>query len=144
RVQNRRALPLLQAQGVFGRVRLELDRLDFDIVVFVSGRRPRHWAISKKTESVCGSGDHTSIPWAFSCYRIRALMAAPPLRLGEDRITLEALADVARRGRRVVLGDGARARMEIARREVDRIADGGDDAPRVYGVNTGFGALAEV
>src|SRR5687768_16709870 len=34
--------------------------------------------------------------------------------------------------------------MLRARQVVDRIAAGGRDAPAVYGVNTGFGALAEV
>lgn len=67
-----------------------------------------------------------------------------PLRLGEDPLTLEVLADVARAGRSVTLAVGARARMEASRAVVEGIARGGRDAPRVYGVNTGFGALAEV
>ncbi len=33
--------------------------------------------------------------------------------------------------------------MDRSREAVERIASAGDDAPRVYGVNTGFGALAE-
>ena len=68
----------------------------------------------------------------------------PPLRLGEDVLTLEALAEVARDRRRVVLAPSARRRMEASRAAVERIASGGARAPRVYGVNTGFGALAEV
>src|SRR5262252_8155467 len=34
--------------------------------------------------------------------------------------------------------------MQASRAVVDRIVAGGDAAPAVYGVNTGFGALAEV
>jgi histidine ammonia-lyase len=67
-----------------------------------------------------------------------------PLRLGEEPLTLAALADVARGGRPVVLGPSARQRMEASRAVVEAIAGGGAQAPRVYGVNTGFGALAEV
>src|SRR5438046_1896841 len=64
--------------------------------------------------------------------------------IGEDRLTLEAIAHVARAGGKVRLGDAARARIDAARRVVDRIQDGGDAAPAVYGVNTGFGFLADV
>jgi histidine ammonia-lyase len=64
--------------------------------------------------------------------------------LGEDRLTLEAIARVARQAEPVTLGDAARARIDAARRVVDRIQDGGDAAPAVYGVNTGFGFLADV
>jgi histidine ammonia-lyase len=67
-----------------------------------------------------------------------------PLRLGDDPVTLEALAEVARHGRRVVVGEHARAAMDRARAVVDAVVAGGDAAPAVYGVNTGFGALAEV
>lgn len=42
-----------------------------------------------------------------------------------------------------MFGAEARARVEAARRAVDAIVDGGDEAPAVYGINTGFGALAE-
>src|SRR5437868_7708686 len=64
--------------------------------------------------------------------------------LGDDRLTLEAIARVARHRVPVALGKDARARIDAARRVVDRIADGGDAAPAVYGVNTGFGFLADV
>jgi len=67
-----------------------------------------------------------------------------PLRLGDHPIDLEALADVARRDRRVEISPRARAGMDRARRVVDAAVAGGDAAPAVYGVNTGFGALAEV
>jgi histidine ammonia-lyase len=67
-----------------------------------------------------------------------------PLRLGEEPLTLEALVDVARAGRPVALSLGACQRMEASRAAVEAIAGGGAEAPRVYGVNTGFGALAEV
>jgi len=65
-------------------------------------------------------------------------------RLGVDPLTLEAIAQVARAGKKVQLSPEARARIDAARRVVDRIADGGDAAPAVYGVNTGFGFLADV
>jgi histidine ammonia-lyase len=58
-------------------------------------------------------------------------------------LTLEDLEDVARRGRRVVLGADARRRVAASRHAVEAIASGRDDAPLVYGVNTGFGALSE-
>jgi histidine ammonia-lyase len=67
-----------------------------------------------------------------------------PLCLGDEPLTLEAIASVARRGRRVEIASRARAAMEHARRVVDTVVAGGDAAPAVYGVNTGFGALAEV
>ncbi|AKF05432.1 Histidine ammonia-lyase [Sandaracinus amylolyticus] len=64
------------------------------------------------------------------------------MRLG-DAISLETLDLVARGDATVVLTDEVRARIDRARAAVDRLADGGDRAPNVYGVNTGFGALAE-
>ncbi|MGN6106172.1 MAG: histidine ammonia-lyase [Kofleriaceae bacterium] len=67
-----------------------------------------------------------------------------PLHLGDDPLTLEAIAEVARGGRRVEIGERALAAMVRARQVVDRVVAGGDAAPAVYGVNTGFGALAEV
>src|SRR5262249_39580455 len=67
-----------------------------------------------------------------------------PFRLGADPLTLEALADVARGRRAVALAPEALQRMEASRAVVEAIAAGGEEAPRVYGVNTGFGALAEV
>ena len=68
---------------------------------------------------------------------------APPFRLGQDLLTLEVLREVAAHGRAVVLAE-ARERVQRARDVVDRIARGGDQAPSVYGVNTGFGFLADV
>jgi histidine ammonia-lyase len=50
---------------------------------------------------------------------------------------------VARRGRGGVLDAAARERVERSRLAIERVARAGDSAPRVYGVNTGFGALAE-
>jgi histidine ammonia-lyase len=56
---------------------------------------------------------------------------------------LEDLEAVARAGRQVAFGPAARTRVARSRAAVDAIALQGDDAPRVYGVNTGFGALSE-
>lgn len=64
--------------------------------------------------------------------------------LGTDPLTLEAIAQVARHHRPVELGEPARQRIRKARAVVDKVVAGGDAAPAVYGVNTGFGALAEV
>ncbi|UJR81949.1 histidine ammonia-lyase [Sandaracinus amylolyticus] len=69
-------------------------------------------------------------------------MTRPQVRLG-DAISLETLDLVARGEATVVLTDEVRARIDRARAAVDRLAEGGDRAPNVYGVNTGFGALAE-
>ena len=67
-----------------------------------------------------------------------------PFRLGEHALDLESLAEVARGGRKVEIGSAAREAMARARAVVDAVVAGGDRAPAVYGVNTGFGALAEV
>ncbi|MCX5741010.1 MAG: histidine ammonia-lyase [Proteobacteria bacterium] len=67
-----------------------------------------------------------------------------PFSLGDETLTLDVLAQVARDQRRVTIGATARAGMDRARAVVDRVVAGGDAAPAVYGVNTGFGALAEV
>ncbi len=57
--------------------------------------------------------------------------------------TLEDLARIASGEASLVFGPDARARVARARAVVDRLAAAGDEAPNVYGVNTGFGALAE-
>lgn len=67
-----------------------------------------------------------------------------PFRVGEDPLTLAAVCDVARRGRRVVLSQTATLRTARARAVVESIVQRGDAAPSVYGVNTGFGFLADV
>ena len=59
------------------------------------------------------------------------------------KISLQELEDVAKRGRRVALDDEAKTKVAATRRAIDALAEGGDTAPRVYGVNTGFGYLAE-
>lgn len=63
-------------------------------------------------------------------------------RLGDEPLTLEILMAVARAGRRVEIGERAQGAMQTSRAVVDRVVAGGDAAPAVYGVNTGFGALA--
>jgi histidine ammonia-lyase len=68
----------------------------------------------------------------------------PPLRLGDEALTLTVIAEVARGQRTVEIGARAQSAMDRARRVVDEVVAGGDAAPAVYGVNTGFGALAEV
>jgi histidine ammonia-lyase len=66
----------------------------------------------------------------------------PPLLLGRP-IDLAELEQVARHGRPVALCPEARARVIASRRYIDSITEAGDAGPAVYGVNTGFGALAE-
>ena len=66
------------------------------------------------------------------------------LVLGGAPLTLEDIVAVARGRVAVALGSDARARILRARAVVDAIAEGGDAAPAVYGVNTGFGFLADV
>jgi histidine ammonia-lyase len=58
-----------------------------------------------------------------------------------SNLTLEDLADVARRRVRVGLAPGARRRMAASRRTVERAVARGD---RVYGITTGFGQFADV
>jgi len=58
-------------------------------------------------------------------------------------LSLPDIVRVARDRAPVELDPEARAKMAAARRAIDAITSGGDGAPRVYGVNTGFGALAE-
>jgi histidine ammonia-lyase len=69
-------------------------------------------------------------------------MSPTPLLLGRP-ITLLELEQVARARRPVALCPEARERVAASRRAIDAIAAAGDRAPAVYGVNTGFGALAE-
>jgi histidine ammonia-lyase len=66
----------------------------------------------------------------------------PHARLG-DHWTLETLEAVARGLAIVELPTEARHRIDRSRKLVDDLARRGDAAPNVYGVNTGFGALAE-
>jgi histidine ammonia-lyase len=65
-----------------------------------------------------------------------------PIPVGR-RLSLEVLEEVARHGRSVAFDPEARARVVRSRAAVDAITAAGDDAPRVYGINTGFGALSE-
>jgi histidine ammonia-lyase len=58
-------------------------------------------------------------------------------------LTLRDLEDVAVRGRTVELDEDAREKVRRSREAIDAISRAGDDAPSVYGVNTGFGALSE-
>lgn len=75
-------------------------------------------------------------------YTGRVKTDSDPVRLGTWLSPLD-LEDVAVRRRRVVLEAGSRERVVHARRAIEQVARAGDAAPRVYGVNTGFGALAE-
>lgn len=71
-------------------------------------------------------------------------MHSAPFRIGQDPLTLDALVEVAHAGRPVELSEAARERIGRARAVVDQLTAAGDAAPSVYGVNTGFGFLADV
>ncbi|HLH64761.1 MAG TPA: histidine ammonia-lyase [Solirubrobacteraceae bacterium] len=62
---------------------------------------------------------------------------------GERPLALEDLAAIAREGREVTLADGVAERMGSSRRWVEGLfGDPAGPAAPVYGINTGFGALA--
>ncbi len=68
--------------------------------------------------------------------------ATEPVWVGRP-LSLEAIEQVARNGRAVAFDEHARSLVVRSRAAVEAIAAAGDDAPHVYGVNTGFGALSE-
>jgi histidine ammonia-lyase len=70
--------------------------------------------------------------------------ASSDVVLGETPLALARIAAVARAGAAVRLGAEARQRMAASRAVIEAVLAGGAAAPAVYGVNTGFGALAEV
>lgn len=82
------------------------------------------------------------LPTATCCLVPGKMSEAPPVLIGRP-LSLESLAAVARGRAPVSICPEAHARMVASRRAIDAIAEGGDEAPAVYGVNTGFGALAE-
>jgi histidine ammonia-lyase len=84
----------------------------------------------------------TDAPAFFAAHFWYTLLMNEALRIGRP-LTLENLEEVARHRRRVTLDDEVRSAMEKSRAAIEAIANAGDSAPRVYGVNTGFGALSE-
>ena len=64
------------------------------------------------------------------------------IKLG-SALTLDDLHAIAYGHAKLVFPDEVRATVARSRRFVDGLADAGEAAPNVYGVNTGFGALAE-
>jgi histidine ammonia-lyase len=67
---------------------------------------------------------------------------ADPVYVGRP-LALSDLEDVAVRGRAVAFGEPERTTVIRSRAAIDTICSAGDAAPRVYGVNTGFGAMSE-
>ncbi len=65
-----------------------------------------------------------------------------PVLLGRA-LSIAAFSDVVLAGRPVAVDDLARERVRASRAPIEAIAAAGDGVPSVYGVNTGFGALAE-
>ncbi len=72
------------------------------------------------------------------------LSQSAPFRIGEDVLDLKAMREICREGREVILSDGAKQRIERSRAVVDKLVEGGDQAASAYGINTGFGFLADV
>ena len=70
--------------------------------------------------------------------------APAPFSIGADPLTLRELLCISRGGQKVKLSAAAIERIKRARTVVDKIVAGGDKSPSVYGVNTGFGFLADV
>ncbi|MDP9035755.1 MAG: histidine ammonia-lyase [Myxococcota bacterium] len=70
-------------------------------------------------------------------------MPSAPVLVGVP-LTLQDLEAVARGGSVAVFDPGAKALAARSRAAIDAIAAAGDEAPHVYGVNTGFGSLSEV
>ena len=58
-----------------------------------------------------------------------------------DGLSIDDIVSVARGGSRAVLGEHARAAMQVSRDVVDALAASGTP---VYGISTGFGSLADV
>ncbi len=73
---------------------------------------------------------------------MRRMSNAARLVLGQPWTIFE-LEELAFGRANLVLDEASRKRIQRARRAVDALAAAGNDAPNVYGVNTGFGALAE-
>jgi histidine ammonia-lyase len=67
---------------------------------------------------------------------------AAPVAVGRP-IGIVDLWQIAHRERRCALDGDAAARIDASRRAVESVMRQGDAAPPIYGVNTGFGALAE-
>jgi len=63
------------------------------------------------------------------------------LALKGQALSIEEIASVAREGRKVVIAEEARPRMDASRAIVDAVVTSGETA---YGINTGFGKLAEI
>lgn len=64
-----------------------------------------------------------------------------PLALSGHALTLEEIASVAFDGRQVTVADEAWPNIEASRKVVEKVVDSGETA---YGINTGFGKLADV
>jgi histidine ammonia-lyase len=67
-----------------------------------------------------------------------------PFWIGQDVLDLSAMRDVCLHGKKVAFSETAQQRIARSRAVVDKLLEGGDDARSVYGINTGFGFLADV
>lgn len=77
-------------------------------------------------------------------YNSTVIGSSSAVVLGERALTIHDIARVARDRVAVTIHPRAHDAMARSRAVIASIVAAGDDAPAVYGVNTGFGALAEV
>lgn len=77
-------------------------------------------------------------------HRSQAGGAAEPFWVGQDQLDLSAMQAVCHAGKPVALARAAQMRLSRSRAVVEKLLAGGDDARSVYGINTGFGFLADV
>jgi histidine ammonia-lyase len=74
---------------------------------------------------------------------VRAYEEQAMIEIGVRSLSLQDVSAVAKQGARVVLAAEALAKVKAARAVVERLVNA-SDASAAYGINTGFGALAEV
>ncbi|HSG98965.1 MAG TPA: aromatic amino acid lyase, partial [candidate division Zixibacteria bacterium] len=69
-----------------------------------------------------------------------ASSAQPPVIIGDSRLTLADVAEVAREYRHVTLGEQARTRVRLSRAIVDALMRRN---VKIYGITTGFASLRD-
>ncbi len=88
-------------------------------------------------------GDHRFEAFPLTCHRPECIKKPmKTLHFGEDRLTVAGLAGVAHGTTEVAFPASTGSRLTEVRHAIEKLLS--TDAPNTYGVNTGFGALAEV
>ena len=105
-----------------------------------SSRRTYHGLPPSRSEASEPGARWHPVPLRGMVVRMTSVRSEVPLG---EAWTLDELVALSRREAKLIFPDRARERVAAARAVIDRLADAGDEAPNVYGVNTGFGALAE-